>query len=247
MRRPLYDEYAWAYDAIVASPAGPAAAAVADALAGRGVAAGSSLVDAGCGTGRYAAELARLGYRVTGVDLSPELIAIAARATPGCRFEVADLRKWAPARPFDAALCRGVLNDLIEDSDRRAAVAGLRRALRDGGVLVADVRDWEATARRYEADPAIERAADTPRGPVTFTSHTTLEPENHTMLIRERISVGDDPPAEFDFAMRCWTRDELRSTLRGAGFAEIVLDELEASRADRITAIATAPTSTEAG
>lgn len=238
--RPLYHEYAWAYDYVVAQPAGPAASVVVAALAARGVGPGVSLVDAGCGTGRYAAELARLGYRVTGVDRSAELVAVADRAAPSCRFEVADLADWAPAEPFDAALCRGVLNDPIADADRAAAVAGLGRALRDGGVLVADVRDWEPTAKRYAAEPLIERAADTPRGRIAFTSHTTLDPSTHAMRIRERIAVGDGPPAEFDFEMRCWTRDELTRTLREAGFAQIELDAIAPERADRISAIAVA-------
>jgi trans-aconitate methyltransferase len=240
VRRPLYHDAAWAYDAVVAHPAGPAAAAVAEALVARGIQAGSSLVDAGCGSGRHAAELARLGLRVTGVDRSPELIAVAADAAPECRFEVADLRAWTPAEPFDAALCRGALNDLLSAADRSAAVAGLRRALRSGGVLVADVRDWEPTAARYEANPVVERRADTPRGRVAFTSHTTLEPATHTLRIHERLTAGDGPPAEFDFAMRCWTREELTGSLRHAGFASVELDALGPGREDRIVALAVA-------
>jgi SAM-dependent methyltransferase len=238
VRRPLYHDYAWAYDAVVARPAGPSAADVAAALAARGVPAGSSLVDAGCGSGRHAAELARLGYRVSGVDRSPELLEVAQRAAPGCRFEVADLRDWSPAEPFDAVLCRGVLNDVVTDGDHRAAVAGLRRALRSGGVLVADVRDWEPTAARYRAEPVIDRRAESPRGAVAFSSRTTLEPAARTLRIRERLAVGDGPAVEFDFAMRCWTRDELAATLRDAGFATVELDAVPARRADRIVAIA---------
>jgi SAM-dependent methyltransferase len=240
VRRPLYHDYAWAYNAVVAQPAGPTAADVAATLAARGVTAGSSLVDAGCGSGRHAAELARLGYRVTGVDRSAELIAVAADAAPECRFEVADLTTWHPPKPFDAALCRGVLNDPIADEDRAGVVAALRRALRDGGLLIADVRDWEPTAARYEANPVVERRAETPRGTVAFTSRTTLDPATHTLRIRERLTVGDDPPADFDFAMRCWTREELTSALIQAGFAEVELDALQPSRADRFVALALA-------
>jgi SAM-dependent methyltransferase len=240
VKRPLYHRYARAYDAIVAQPAGPSAAAVGDALAARGVGAGSSLLDAGCGTGRHAAELARVGYRVTGVDRSAELLDVARRAAPECRFEVGDLRDWSPAEPFDAALCRGVLNDLIADEDRLAAVATLRRALRPGGVLVADVRDWQPTAARYEANPVVERRADTPQGTVAFASHTTLEPATRTLRIRERLAAGDDEPAEFEFAMRCWTREELAAALSTAGFATVELDPLDPGRADRITVVARA-------
>ena len=73
------------------------------------------MLDAGCGSGRYAAELAAAGFRVTGVDRSTQLIAVAEARGARARFEVADLREWQPAEPFDAAVCRGVLNDLIAD------------------------------------------------------------------------------------------------------------------------------------
>jgi SAM-dependent methyltransferase len=225
---------------VVAQPAGPGAEALAPALAARGAGAGSSLLDAGCGTGRYARALAALGYRVVGLDRSPDLIDVARAAAPECRFLVADLRTWAPAEPFDAALCRGVLNDLVDDGDRRAAVGGLRRALRAGGVLVADVRDWEATAERYAADAVVEREGRTPRGRVAFSSITALEPATHTMRIRERIALDGTPAAESEFAMRCWTREELDAALRAAGFAEVELDALAPARADRIVAVARA-------
>lgn len=241
MKRPLYHDFAWAYDAVVARPAGPSAADVAAVLAERGIAPRGRLVDAGCGSGRHAAELARIGYRVTGVDRSPELIEVARGAAPGCRFEVADLRSWRAAEPFDAALCRGVLNDVIGDDDRRAVAAALRGALRPEGILIADVRDWEPTAARYAAKPMVERRADTPRGAVAFSSYTTLEPETRTMRVRERIAVGDQSPAEFQFEMRCWTREELTVILREAGFVGVELDGVEAGRADRISVVAAVP------
>ncbi|MFD9969638.1 class I SAM-dependent DNA methyltransferase [Streptomyces sp. NPDC059011] len=49
------------------------------------------VADAGCGPGRIAAYLAGLGLDVFGVDLSPEMIAVARRAHPGLRFEVGDM------------------------------------------------------------------------------------------------------------------------------------------------------------
>lgn len=44
------------------------------------------VVDLGCGSGRWAAQLARAGYDVLGVDLSPAMIALARRRVPGAKF-----------------------------------------------------------------------------------------------------------------------------------------------------------------
>lgn len=45
------------------------------------------VVDVGCGPGRVTAHLAALGLSVSGVDLSPRMVALARRAHPGVRFE----------------------------------------------------------------------------------------------------------------------------------------------------------------
>ena len=197
------------------------------------------MLDAGCGSGRYAAELAAAGFRVTGVDRSTQLIAVAEARGARARFEVGDLRAWRPGKPFDAALCRGVLNDLITEEDRAGVVAGLRSTLRPGGVLVVDVRDWEASVARYRDGRVFERVVATPRGRLESVSETSLQRSAHTLLIHERIRLGTKEE-EFDFAMRCWTAAELEAALRAAAFAEVEIPapDLQPARADRIVAIA---------
>jgi 2-polyprenyl-3-methyl-5-hydroxy-6-metoxy-1,4-benzoquinol methylase len=72
--RPFYGEYAWAFDLLIDRPLGKECAAITAWLIERGVLPGATLLDAGCGTGRYAGELARRGSVVEGVDRSSELI-----------------------------------------------------------------------------------------------------------------------------------------------------------------------------
>jgi len=76
-RRPFYADYAWAFDLIIDRPVRKECAAIATWLIERSVLPGARLLDAGCGTGRYAIELARRGYAVHGIDLSPELVNVA--------------------------------------------------------------------------------------------------------------------------------------------------------------------------
>src|SRR5207253_11445077 len=75
--RPFYAEYAWAFDLLIDRPVQKECAVIAAWLVDRGILPGAEILDAGCGTGRYSRELARRGYIVHGVDLSPELIEIA--------------------------------------------------------------------------------------------------------------------------------------------------------------------------
>ena len=176
-----------------------------------------------------------------GVDRSPELVAEARRGTADpavLEFEVADLRTWAPPRPAAAVLCRGVLNDLLDDAERRDALVALATMLAPGGVLLADVRDRDASAERYAERRRVERRADTPGGPVELRSETRFA--GGELVVDERIAVGG-VERRHEVRMRPWTPAELEEGLRRAGFARVeLLDPREAgAREDRLVALAT--------
>ena len=74
-----------------------------------GLRAGQRVLDVGCGPGRHALALAERGIDVTGVDASPDFVALAraaadARALPAS-FAVLDVRDLAYDGEFDAAIC----------------------------------------------------------------------------------------------------------------------------------------------
>jgi len=229
LRRPFYTEFAWAYDLIIEGPISSRCDFVEDVLSQRGVLFGSKILDAGCGTGSYSIELARRGFIVTGLDISAELISEAKKKSGDnplpLTFEVDDVLKLSSAPKFDGILCRGVLNDMTDDISRQGAFFSFARALRKGGVLILDVREWNSTALRKAKEPTFEKSVETDRGKLTFRSATQLDDKTRQLIVSECHTVtkdGVETVSEYDFIMRCWTKEKLHNNLVKAGFGSIV-------------------------
>jgi SAM-dependent methyltransferase len=225
-RRPFYAEYAWAFDLIIDRPVRKECGVIAAWLIDRGIRPGAEVLDAGCGTGRYSIELARRGYAVHGMDLSPELIEVATRAigdSTGVSFTVGDIAHL-PSSRYGAILCRGVLNDIIDDAGRDAVFGAFAEALQSRGVLILDVREWAASLERKSREPLFRKRVSTERGELTFTSVTALEVENRQLLIAERHELagrGMERVSDYHFIMRCWERAELDVMLAHHGFGKV--------------------------
>jgi len=103
---------------------------------------GTSVLDVGCGVGRWCRELARRGARVTGVDFSPTMIAEARRRAAArgvlarCRFLVQDLAHLDAGEKFDLVLSVTVLQHVLDPQALRGALSRMAAHLARGGTLV---------------------------------------------------------------------------------------------------------------
>src|SRR5262249_4250088 len=92
----------------------------------------ASVLDAGCGNGYYLSRLHEFfpAKRYVGVDISPELVAIAARRHHGIAVTLSDFTKYAPNRRFDVIIMRFLVQHLkdfaavLQAADRLLAPAG---------------------------------------------------------------------------------------------------------------------------
>ena len=96
----------------------------------------ASVLDAGCGTGRVAIELARRGVDVVGVDRDPSMLAVARTRAPHLEWVEADMAAVDLGRTFDVVLLAGNVPLFTPPGTTGALVAGCARHLAPGGHLV---------------------------------------------------------------------------------------------------------------
>lgn len=95
------------------------------------------VLDAGCGTGRVALELARRGGDVAGVDIDERMLAVARRSDPTIPWYQADLATLELEERFDAIVAAGNVMIFMAPGSEAAAVAAMARHLVPGGLLIA--------------------------------------------------------------------------------------------------------------
>lgn len=138
------------YDAAFAALAASGAdvhgeAAYVDALLPRRAA----VLDAGCGTGRVAVELARRGHDVVGADSDPSMLAVA-RGHGGVRWLDADLATLDLPDRFDLVVAAGNVVVFLAPGSEPEVVRRLAAHLRPGGLLVCGWRTDRLDVATYD-------------------------------------------------------------------------------------------------
>lgn len=188
-----------------------------------------TIMEIGCGTGAHAAELARLGFEITGVDLSEGMLeaaetrkaALEAGLASRMSFSHGDARSARLGRKFDAVISLfHVMSYQSTNHDLAAAFATAREHLEPGGVFVFDcwygpavLRQWPTVTEKNLADDATEvhRRAE----PVVHANENIVD-VNYTVTVVDRVTRAEEVLNE-THRMRYLFTPEVELMLEDAG------------------------------
>ncbi len=114
----------------------------------------TTLLDIGCGGGKNVLNLKR-SFSVTGLDLSPTMLAQARELNPDCLFVQADMRTFGLSDTFDAVLMDDAISHMNCRSDFVAALRTAYAHLKPGGVLIATPDVTLETFRQNMTTPTL--------------------------------------------------------------------------------------------
>jgi len=148
-----YEQFAAFYDVVMDDP-GPRAVRV-DAAIARYRPEAASLLELGCGTGSILARLTTAA-RLTGLDRSPEMLAICASKVPGARLVEGDMRSFDLGEQFDVVVCVfDTVNHLLDVPSWISLIGCAHRHLTAGGLFVLDVNTVGELRRLGDEPPWV--------------------------------------------------------------------------------------------
>lgn len=178
-----------------------------------------SILDVACGSGLHLQHLAPQFDRVRGLDLSAEMVRLAASRIPGLDAEPADMREIDLGERFDAVLCMFAVPHLQSPDELATAVAAMAAHLNPGGVLV--VEPWFAPEQFRSGYVAEDVARDGDRTVHRLTHSRACpgEPGRMRMVLhyvdaapRTGIRTATD-----EITMSLFTAEEFENAFRSAG------------------------------
>lgn len=180
------------------------------------------VLDLACGPGRHATALAKRGFRVTGVDLSPFLMSRAKDLAHKERVDIEwvqeDMRGFARPESFDLAI--SLFTSFGYFDDRREDVQVLRnvyQSLREGGALVMEMAGKECLASIF-APTGSEKLPD---GRILVERRQVVK--DWSRIRNEWTVIEDGTATTFEFEVSVYSGQELKDRLYEAGFSEVAL------------------------
>ena len=179
------------------------------------------ILDLPCGQGRHAIELARRGYEVTGVDLSPYMLGVARERADASRVRVrwlvGDMREALPGETFDLVLNLFTsFGYFADEADDRLVVGAAASMLEPGGRFLLEVINGQLIMGNFQ-----EREWFTV-GQIAVMERRSLDVPTRRMVVERTVSStnGEDTSVH---AVRLYRGPEIETMLTAAGFARVDL------------------------
>ena len=180
------------------------------------------VLDLACGPGRHATALAKKGFRVTGVDLSPFLLrkarGLARAGGVDVEWVQEDMRRFVRPEAFDLAINIFTAFGYFDDKrDDLKVLRNIHRSLRKGGAFVIELKGKEGLARHLLPTTSKELAD----GKLLVERHEIFD--DWTRIRNEWTVIEDGTATTFRFHTTVYSGQELKDRLLEAGFGHVSL------------------------
>ncbi len=220
-----YDAFAWFYNRYWGATFADRFLAVIEQLLLTHLPGGGRILDLCCGTGQLAGVLSDQGFRVTGIDGSEPMLALARGNAPGVKFIAADARRFALPATFHGVLSTyDSLNHIMTLEELVAAFRNVHAALLDGGRFLFDLNMEEGYRARWRGSVAMVEEDNVCAVRARFDPETKLGRNHITMF---RLEGEAWRRLDVTLTQRCYTAREVRDALGAAGFDDVSTHEAE--------------------
>lgn len=205
----MFDEAAW-------DEAAGQVGAVIELL---GIPPGARVLDLCCGPGRHTLELARCGFKVTGVDRTEEFLEECRRRADEAGLDVdlahSDMREFVSPGAFDVAVNLSTsFGYFPEAADDRCVVENLFTSLAGGGRVLLDVMGKEVLARIFQSKQWRERDGD------LYLYERTIR-DGWSWIDDRWIRISGRTRQEYTVGHRLYSAAELGGLIEDAGFQDV--------------------------
>lgn len=223
----VFDAYSQYYDLLYRDKDYAAEVNYIDSLLSRFAVSGRELLEFGSGTGKHGRLLAERGYRVTGIERSGEMVALATMAE-GFYCSQGDICTVRLGRTFDAVLSLfHVVSYQVENHAVRAVFARAAEHLLPGGLFVFDI--WYTPAvYAHRPEVRVKRMADG-RFAITRIAEPVIRPNensvevNYTIFVRN-LATGAMDTLNETHPMRHFSLPELDLLATESGFERLAAE-----------------------
>jgi SAM-dependent methyltransferase len=183
------------------------------------------VIEIGCGTGNLAKIFVAKNYTYLGVDLSQNMLDIAAKKVPSANFQQGNVCELAIKRKFDSVLITGrTISYLLTNKSIMNSFRNIYLGLNSGGVLIFDAIDASALFKDFIEPKTDELAIKFNKNEYKRISKSTVNLASGWTWDWESSYFKKDENGHFknigdDFAtLRAFTKDEIILFLNYSGF-----------------------------